>query len=283
MRKSLSVPLVKSESERQDQVSSPLRPDGTSILSAEVHHELHNRKSTPHLSQLRVEIMLASRVAARSARVAAPRVAFVATRGYAEAAKSSANTKPPVALFGLDGTYANALYTAAAKTSTLDSVSKALENIAATFKKDARLQSIMTAPTLSVSDKNQIVAEIQKSTGVQDKGDTVKNFLATLASNNRLSVLEGVCEKFAVLMSASRGEVELTITSAQPLDAKVVKQLENAISKSQYVGQGQKLKVVPKVNPDIRGGLVVEIGDRTIDLSVSSKIARMNKLLSDSL
>lgn len=38
-----------------------------------------------------------------------------------------------------------------------------------------------------------------------------------------------------------------------------------------------------QVNPEIRGGLVVEIGDRTIDLSVSSKIAKMNKLLQDSL
>ena len=38
-----------------------------------------------------------------------------------------------------------------------------------------------------------------------------------------------------------------------------------------------------QINPDIMGGLVVEIGDRTIDLSVSSKIAKMNKLLSDSI
>lgn len=38
-----------------------------------------------------------------------------------------------------------------------------------------------------------------------------------------------------------------------------------------------------QVNPDIRGGLVVEIGDRTIDLSVSSKMAKMNKLLTDTL
>lgn len=38
-----------------------------------------------------------------------------------------------------------------------------------------------------------------------------------------------------------------------------------------------------EVNPDIVGGLVVEIGDRTIDLSVSSKIAKMNKLLNDTL
>lgn len=38
-----------------------------------------------------------------------------------------------------------------------------------------------------------------------------------------------------------------------------------------------------QVNPDIVGGLVVEVGDRTIDLSVSSRIAKMNKLLNDTL
>lgn len=38
-----------------------------------------------------------------------------------------------------------------------------------------------------------------------------------------------------------------------------------------------------QVNPDIRGGLVVEIGDRTIDLSVSSKMHKMNRLLSEAL
>lgn len=38
-----------------------------------------------------------------------------------------------------------------------------------------------------------------------------------------------------------------------------------------------------QVNPDIMGGLVVEIGDRTIDLSVSSRIHKMNKLLTDAL
>jgi F-type H+-transporting ATPase subunit O len=35
-----------------------------------------------------------------------------------------------------------------------------------------------------------------------------------LAENNRLSVLEGVVEKFGLLMGAYRGEVELTVTSA---------------------------------------------------------------------
>ena len=35
-----------------------------------------------------------------------------------------------------------------------------------------------------------------------------------MAENNRLGLLEGVCEKFGILMSASRGEIELTVTSA---------------------------------------------------------------------
>lgn len=40
---------------------------------------------------------------------------------------------------------------------------------------------------------------------------------------------------------------------------------------------------ITQVNSDIIGGLIVEVGDRTIDLSVSARIAKMNKLLTDSL
>jgi F-type H+-transporting ATPase subunit O len=79
-----------------------------------------------------------------------------------------------------------------------------------------------------------------------------------------------------------------------------LQRLEAAVSKSEYVGQGKKLKVTNKVcrlqrliavswlkisqvSSDILGGLIVEIGDRTIDLSVSARIAKMNKLLTDTL
>ncbi|KAI4158150.1 MAG: hypothetical protein L6R39_000535 [Caloplaca ligustica] len=202
-------------------------------------------------------------------------------RGYAQAAAVQ-DTKPPVALFGLDGTYASALYTAAAKTSSLDSTSKSLAALAEVFRRDPKLAGILTAPTLSPGDKSQIVQELQRHMGGADKGDTVRNFLKTLSENNRLGILQGVCEKFATLMGAARGEMDLIVTSAARLDNKTLQRLESAVAKSEY-SQGKKLKVVPKVNPDIMGGLVVEIGDRTIDLSVSSKIARMNKLLTDTL
>ncbi|KAI9724700.1 MAG: ATP synthase F0 subcomplex subunit OSCP atp5 [Chrysothrix sp. TS-e1954] len=203
-----------------------------------------------------------------------------AVRSYATPA---ADTKPPVALFGVDGTYASALYTAAAKQSTLDPTARALESLHRAFVQDPKLTSILAAPSLSPGDKQQLVAELLKTSGAPASDKTMENFLDTLAANNRLKVLPGVSEKFAELMSAHKGEVELRVTSAAPLDAKVIRQLETAVGKSQYVGQGKKLKTVTKVTPDIKGGLIVEVGDRTIDLSVSARMSRMNKLLQDNL
>ncbi|KAI5863445.1 putative oligomycin sensitivity conferring protein [Durotheca rogersii] len=222
-----------------------------------------------------------SRQALRSIRAAAPQrvLARAPIRSYAAAAQ---DVKPPVAVFGLDGTYATALYTAAAKSSSLEPTARALTTLGQLCAKDAKLVAILSTPTLTDGDKSAIVTELQKNIGPA-ANDTVKNFLATLAANNRLGILQGVCEKFGEIMRASRGEVELVVTSAQQLDGKILSRLENAVSKSPYVGQGKKLKVTNQVNPDIIGGLVVEIGDRTIDLSVSSKIAKMNKLLTDTL
>ncbi|KAK0635016.1 ATP synthase delta subunit-domain-containing protein [Bombardia bombarda] len=225
--------------------------------------------------------MLSRQALLRSMRAAASqRAAISQTRAYAAAA-SSDKVKPPVALFGIDGTYATALYTAAVKTSSLEPTAKGLAALASLVEKDKKLVSILATPTLSTADKNSIIAELQKAAGIQ--GETVKNFLSTLAQNNRLGLLPDVCSRFSELISASRGEIEVIITSAQQLDNKTLSRLETAVSKSSYVGAGKKLKVTNTVNPEIVGGLVVEIGDRTIDLSVSSKISKMNKLLNDSL
>ncbi|KAL4803577.1 ATP synthase delta subunit-domain-containing protein [Aspergillus unguis] len=215
---------------------------------------------------------------ASAQQISVPRPAVNGLRTYATATQE---VRPPVSLFGVDGTYATALYTASAKASNLDATSKALNNLGAALKADPKLTGIISTPTLSAADKEAIVTELQKVAGA-DKGELLKNFLATLAENNRLGLLNGVVDKFGALMSAHRGEIELTITSAQELDTRTLNRLEKAVSKSEF-SQGKKLKVVSKVNPDIVGGLVVEIGDRTIDLSVSSKIAKLNKALTDAL
>jgi F-type H+-transporting ATPase subunit O len=153
--------------------------------------------------------------------------------------------------------------------------------LGALIEKDPKLVAVLKTPTLADADKKAIVDELVKQINAKD--ETVKNFLATLAENNRLGLIPGVVDKFSTIISAARGEVELTVTSAQALDKRTLNRLETAVAKSSYVGQGKKLKVTNEVNPDIVGGLVVEVGDRTIDLSVSSRIAKMNKLLTDTL
>ncbi|KAM0282577.1 hypothetical protein ACHAQH_002945 [Verticillium albo-atrum] len=222
-----------------------------------------------------------SRQALRAFRASAPVARPLAARRTYAAAASSDIVTPPISVFGVDGTYATALYTAAVKTSSIDPTAKALTQLQALLKKDEKLTAILDAPTLSAEDKSAIVAELKKQAG--GANDTVANFLAALAENNRLGILPGVCEKFAELIAAAKGEVELIVTSAQQLDSKTLTRLETAAAKSPYVGQGKKLKVTNQVNPEIVGGLIVEVGDRTIDLSVSSKIAKMNKLLTDNL
>ncbi|RKK24261.1 hypothetical protein BFJ66_g17159 [Fusarium oxysporum f. sp. cepae] len=117
---------------------------------------------------------------------------------------------------------------------------------------DTKLTKVLSTPRLTAEDKSAIVAELSKHTGTNVV--TLKNLLQTLAENNRLGHLQGVCQKF-----------------------------ETAVSKSSYVGQGKKLRVTNKIDPEIVGGLIVAVGDRVIDLSVCSRIAKMNKLLTDRL
>lgn len=148
------------------------------------------------------------------------------------------------------------------------------------MSKDKKLGEILSNPALSNEDKKTVVSTLSTASKAEK---TVTNFLNVLAENNRLSLLPAIADKFETLSNAAKGIVEATITSAAPLDTKTINRLQSAISKSSFVGSGKKLTVNNRVNPDILGGLVVEVGDRTVDLSVSAKIAKLNKLLSDDI
>ncbi|KAM0305821.1 hypothetical protein ACHAPM_002207 [Fusarium culmorum] len=156
-----------------------------------------------------------SRQVLRAARVAAPQraLALRAAPVRSFAAAASSDVKSPVSVFGVDGTYASALYTAAVKTSSVDAAADALFKLGALIEKDPKLVAVLRTPTLADADKKAIVDELVKQ--INTKDETVKNFLATLAENNRLGLIPGVVDKFSTIISAARGEVELTVTSAQ--------------------------------------------------------------------
>lgn len=198
-------------------------------------------------------------------------------RSMASAAKSA---KPPVQLFGVEGTYASALYSASVQDSSVEKSFQGLSKVNELIEQDSKVKSILANPALSRDDRVS-VAQIIASNLKLDK--TLGNFLSVLAENNRLSEVQPIYQQFATLNDAYEGVVEAKVTSAKPLDSKILRRLQSAISKSSFVGEGKTLKLTNEVSPDILRGLVVEVGERTADLSVSARLNKLNTTLSQSL
>ncbi|KAH3682576.1 hypothetical protein WICPIJ_006451 [Wickerhamomyces pijperi] len=196
-------------------------------------------------------------------------------------ATAAQSIKPPVQLFGLDGTYATALYTAAAKTTSIESAAKSLTSLQQTVESDAKIGEFLSNPALSSEDRTVVVDVLAKSQGSIDA--SVSNLLKVLGENNRLDLLPSIFKNFKVLTDAHNGVVEAIVTSANKLDSKILKKIEASISKSEFVGAGKTLRLTNNVNSEILGGLVVEVGDRTVDLSVASKIAKLNQALKEAI
>lgn len=73
--------------------------------------------------------------------------------------------KPPVQVFGLEGRYASALYSAGSKTKTLDAVEKELSNFQKSIKTDPKLKEFIVNPTI----KRVLKAEALKNVVTQVK------------------------------------------------------------------------------------------------------------------
>lgn len=195
-------------------------------------------------------------------------------------ATSAAAVKAPVQLFGLDGTYATALFTAAAKDSTVDQTAASVQKLSNAIESDAKLSSILANPALSFDARKEVISTLT-STLRLDK--SVANLLSVLSENNRLELFSAVAKQFSVLFSAYNGVVEATVISAKPLDSKTLNRLQKAIAGSKFVGSGKTLKISNEIKPEILGGLIVEVGDNTVDLSVSAKVTKLNKVLTEAI
>ena len=212
-----------------------------------------------------------SQIARQTTRVA-PRIA----RAYA----TEAEVKVPLELYGLDGTYATALYTAAAKENALPKTSAAVAKVQGLFAADPKAKAILTDPSLSAADHESVFKLVSENIG----GDKVfLGFLETLAANNRLSLIDEVLENYKKLQNAGEGLVEATVTSAKPLDNSTFKKINAAVANSKFVGQGKQLKLTNIVDESIQGGLIVALDDHTVDLSIANKLSKYNQLLNESV
>ncbi|CAD6891977.1 unnamed protein product [Tilletia controversa] len=205
-----------------------------------------------------------------------------ATRGYA----TQAAVKVPIQLQGLPGKYATAAYTAAVRKDpkTLQKVESDVKAIQAALASSdaAAFTAFLNNPTLATKQKTAGIEQLLSHKG-SSADEVTKNLFTVLAENGRLSDTPKVLEGFLELMSAHRGEVTVTVTSATPLDKSAHQRLESALKSSAIASRngGKTLNIVTKVNPAIQGGLVVDFGDSTVDLSVSSRVNKLNALLQE--
>ncbi len=103
----------------------------------------------------------------------------------------------------------------------------------------------------------------------------VRNFLYLLGSKNQLHLLPEVLAEFNRFVERGPAHELAWVTSAIPLDERERSQVESKIH-----GQfGQDLDVEYRVDPSIIGGLVIRVGDRVIDGSVSGKLTAMRQKL----
>ncbi|XP_037760920.1 ATP synthase subunit O, mitochondrial [Chelonia mydas] len=185
--------------------------------------------------------------------------------------------KPPIQVYGLEGRYATALYSAASKQKKLDQVEKELSRVS-TLLKDPKLSSVVVNPHIKSVIKQKTISDVL----VKEKLSPITiNFMKLLAENGRLQQAPDVISAFGKIMSAYRGEVLCSITTANPLDQASLTELKTALSG--FLAKGEVLKLETKTDPSILGGMIVSIGDKYADMSTKSKIQKLTKIMRDTV
>jgi len=186
--------------------------------------------------------------------------------------------KLPVQVYGVEGRYASALYSAATKKQSLDATEKELKKIHDLYNQDKNFHQFVLDPTIKRRDKKAALQQVLKKL---DCSEIAQNFFATVADNGRLQKIEGIFKSFEKLMSAHRGEIICEVVTAKPIDEATLREVTGALQG--FVKSNQKLQVSTKVDPSIMGGMVVSIGDKYVDMSVATKIKQYTKIIEENV
>ena len=136
----------------------------------------------------------------------------VFTRGLSTTVGRVQMVQAPVQVFGTEGRYATALYSAASKKKAIDAVEKDLKVFGDALKKDSRLSEFLSDPSIQKSLKAQgLVAACDKL----KMNELSKNLFLALAENNRFNLVEAVVKSFGTIMAGHRGEVVCEVTTSK--------------------------------------------------------------------
>jgi ATP synthase F1 delta subunit len=164
--------------------------------------------------------------------------------------------------------YARSLFEVAKEHDRLDEVREQLGQFADALEANRELQVFFFSPYFSSHEKE---AGLERAVTGMDPA--VSNFLKLLIENHRMPVLFRIRREYDALWEEENRLLPVQVTSAVELDEQVVRAIGDRISEQ----TGRRVELSARVEPDILGGIVVQVGNQVLDASVRNRLEQLRK------
>jgi F-type H+-transporting ATPase subunit delta len=164
-------------------------------------------------------------------------------------------------------TYSSALFEVAQESGMIDQILAEYEFVVNSINENPEFYEILKSPKIILEDKKNIIDQ----TFADQISAELNNFFKLLIDKKRSNALLDIFEEFNEQVNEHKGYVVAKVESVIPLDAKEIEALQAKLNKV----TGKTVTVNNVINPDIMGGLVINVGDKIIDGSVKRKLESM--------
>ena len=169
---------------------------------------------------------------------------------------------------GLADRYATALFELALEQGALETIERDLVSIRVLVGESDDLKRVVLSLTLSRAEQAKALDAVLERAGTSRY---VRNFVALLARNRRVFLLDDMIAVFQAKIAAHRGEVSAEVTSAVPLKPAHLQAVNEALRA--IVGRDVALET--RVDSTLIGGLTVRVGSRMLDNSIRTKLQNL--------
>jgi F-type H+-transporting ATPase subunit delta len=164
--------------------------------------------------------------------------------------------------------YAEALFGVAKEKGKLDAIREQLGQFADALADNREMQLFFFSPYFSSAEKGD---GLKKAiTGAEPE---LVNFLELLIEKHRMPVIFRMRRQFDSLWDKENKRLGVTVTSAVELDPEVAERIGSEIEQQ----TGNTVELESRVDPDILGGLVVQVGNMVLDTSIRNRLEKLRK------
>ncbi|MDF1783136.1 MAG: F0F1 ATP synthase subunit delta [Litorivicinaceae bacterium] len=167
--------------------------------------------------------------------------------------------------------YAKAVFAHANATQAQSSWSAFLKK-AASVTADSAMVEVLKNPAVTAETKCEILGDLTQDVTV----DGVDALMEALAHYGRLLALPAISTEFETLLAQGQQALEVTITSAFPLEADEIQLLESKL-KTRYAGK--TIRVETAVDQSLIGGFEIRSSDTVIDATVRGRLSKIAESL----